>query len=75
MFKPVDPQKNQRMIELFENFCNDMEIKNASVLTKCYKNRLEYGCGYSKEIENVLDSIHKLVLKREGPEDWVSLLD
>lgn len=63
------------MIELFEKFCNDMEIKNANVLSKCYKNRLEYNCGYSKEIENVLDSIHKLVMKREGPEDWVSLLD
>jgi len=75
MFKPVDPNQTTRMVQLFEQLCEECEIKNSKVLGRCYMNRLEYGCKYSKEIENILDTIHKLVTKREGPEDWVSLLD
>ena len=75
MFKPVDPNQNKRMIQLFEQLCEECEIKNSKVLSRCYANRLEYRCTYSKKIENILDTVHKLVMKREGSEDWVSLLD
>jgi len=75
MFKLADPNKNKRMVQLFENLCDEFEIKNSKILSICYANRLELGCKYSKEIENVLDTVHKLVMKREGPYEWVSLLD
>jgi len=75
MFKLADPNQNNRMVQLFEQLCEEFEIKNSKVLSRCYANRLEFGCKYSKEIENVLDTVHKLVMKREGPYEWVSLLD
>ena len=75
MFKPVDPNQNKRMIQLFEQLCEEFEFKNPSVLSRCYANRLEFGCKYSKKIENILNTVHALVMKREGPDDWVSLLD
>jgi hypothetical protein len=75
MFKPVDPNQHQRMIDLFKNFCEEFGMNNIESLCKCYENRLLYKCKYSPEIENIMNSIHKLIMKREGPEDWVSLLD
>ena len=75
MFKPVDPNQHQRMINLFREFCIDFGINNVESLCYCYNNRLKYKCKYSSDIEHLLDTIHKLVMKREGPEDWVSLLD
>ena len=75
MFKPVDPNKNIRMVSLFRELCDECEIKNSYVLSMCYKNRIELNCKYSQQIEKILDTIHTLVMKREGPEHWVSLLD
>ena len=75
MFKPVDPTKNDRMVKLFKELCDECEIKNSQVLSFCYRNRLEFNCKYSQSIEKILDTIHTLVMKREGPEPWVSLLD
>ena len=75
MFKSVDPNQTTRMVQLFEQLCDEYGIENSKVLSRCYMNRLEYGCKYSEEIENILNTVHHLVMKREGPEDWVSLLD
>lgn len=75
MFEPLDPNQSKRMIHLFEQLCEEFEFKNPKVLSRCYANNLEFGCKYSREIQNILDVVHKLVMKREGPEDWVSLLD
>ena len=75
MFKPVDPNQHQRMIDLFRDLCINFDVTNIESLCKCYENRLLYKCKYSFDIEQLIDTIHKLVMKREGPEDWVSLLD
>jgi len=74
MFK-VDPNKNQRMVQLFSELISDAEVPNHHTIVRCYKNRLEYNCSYPHKIENILDSFHTLVMKREAPPDWVSLLD
>ena len=75
MFSTQDPNLHTRMIDLFRHFCTDFGISNVENLCRCYENRLLYKCKYSPDIEHLMDTIHKLVMKREGPEDWVSLLD
>ena len=66
----LDPLANQRKLQRFESICGDDQM-----LLNCYKNRLEIGCKYGESIENKLDVIHKIIMKREGPPWWVSLLD
>ena len=44
-------------------------------ISECYKNRLAYGCGYTPEIEEILDEIHEICWDEVGPPWWVDLLE
>ena len=66
----IDDNKFNRLLEKFKNNCSD------EIIFKCYKNKLELGCGYQKEIENKIEEICNVAHKDEYvPEWWVDLLD
>jgi hypothetical protein len=61
-----------RLLTKFKNKCSDDD----EVIFKCYKNKLEFGCGYQKEIEKEIEKIYKIAHADEYvPEWWVELLD
>ena len=61
-----------RLLTKFKNKCSDDD----EVIFKCYKNKLELGCGYQKEIENKISNICEIAHKDENViEWWVDLLD
>lgn len=60
-----DPMRMERLIEKFRK-----QISSRPTLVYCFKNKLEFGCTYPLEIENILARADL-----EPPPWWVELLD
>jgi hypothetical protein len=66
----IDDDVFTRLLTKFKNKCTN------EIIFKCYKNKLELGCGYQKEIEKEIEKIYKIAHADEYvPEWWVELLD
>lgn len=67
----IDENKSQRLLNKFKNNCGNDEI-----IFKCYKNKLELNCGYSREIEHKIKQICDIAHADEPVVPWwVELLD
>lgn len=66
----IDENFFDRLLTKFKNKCSD------EIIFKCYKNKLELGCGYQESIENKIQEICKIAHGDEYvPEWWIELLD
>lgn len=59
-----------RLLTKFKNKCSD------EIIFKCYKNKLQLGCGYQEETEKKISKICKIAHKDEYVTAWwIELLD
>ena len=66
MFK-VKGVADREQIELFQEFSDD------PVLLQCYKNKIEFGCTYSNDVEQKIYEIENKIQKVEP--EWLNLID
>jgi hypothetical protein len=59
----------EKRVDLFKKKCDKLTLIN------CYKNKLEFGCGYCEEIEKFIKNISDQIEEEVGPPWWVHLLD
>ena len=65
----MDEQKNSRLLKKFQKKTNETS------LVRCYKNKLELGCSYIKEIEDQISKVCEVAHVDEHLPDWLKYLD
>lgn len=68
LFKRLNPSISEK-VDMFAACSNNVTLVN------CYKNVVELGCRYDREIHRRIDEVLEVVNSKELPEWWVSLLD
>lgn len=63
------PTRNERLLKLFSKHCENFSI------IQCYKNKLFLNCGYSKEVEKIINEIENKFINNEQLPWWLELID
>lgn len=64
-----NPTRNEKLLKLFSEHCENFSI------IQCYKNKLFYNCGYSKEVEKIITEIENNFIESEQLPWWLELID
>ena len=65
----IDETRNDRLIQKFNMHCSCESTR------RCYKNKVEFGCGYIKVVEDKISQVCEVAHVGEHPLWWVALLD
>ena len=63
------PSRNERLIKKFSEHCDKYSI------IQCYKNKLEFNCKYSTDVEKIISDIESKFIESEQLPWWLNLLD
>ena len=65
----VDENRNSRLIHKFNMVCQCESTR------RCYKNKVEFGCGYIPEMEAKISQVCEVAHRDEQVPWWVAILD